>query len=379
MPDVFNIAEILVSHALRVHQDEIAIIAYCGSYATGQASPTSDLDIYYIPDDGKARSLSSQFIIDGLPYDFWPVSWRFAEDIANARSGRPWAVSASLIADTRVLHHRSEKDLARFNALKARIAELTRPECRPTMVQRALSEFENTQFQLGQMRFALAHNDVPGMRWASRKFLYSAVNCLALINQTYFTRGWGANWSQVLEMAHKPDGLDSTARAILTSQDTSRVLEEANRLAQEVREILGAAQASVSESAEAGEVFKDFYFFVFEYRNKVLSACERGDVMAAGCAAFHLQEEICLHMSKVENGFYGTDFNLLGEYMSGYEQAGFPGLLESASKGDLVELARQVQRLDENVQEWFQSRSIDLNVLDNADDLRRFLNQRDPG
>ena len=50
MSDVFEIAEILVSHAVRAHQDEIAIIAYYGSYAKGLASPTSDLDIFYIPD-----------------------------------------------------------------------------------------------------------------------------------------------------------------------------------------------------------------------------------------------------------------------------------------------------------------------------------------
>jgi len=136
MPDVFKIAEILVSHAVRAHKDEVAIIAYCGSYAKGTASPTSDLDVYYIPDEGKAKSLSSQFIIDGLPYDFWAVPWKFAEDIANARSRRPWAVAASLIADTKVLYHRSQEDLDRFNALKARIKELTRPESRKIMVER---------------------------------------------------------------------------------------------------------------------------------------------------------------------------------------------------------------------------------------------------
>ena len=148
MSDVFKIAEILISHAVRAHKDEVAIIAYYGSHARGLASPTSDLDIFYIPDEGKAGSLCSQFIIDGLPYDFWPVSWKFAEDIANARSERPWAVAASLIADAKVLYHRSQQDLTRFNALKARIAELTRPESRRIMVERALDEFKNTLFQL---------------------------------------------------------------------------------------------------------------------------------------------------------------------------------------------------------------------------------------
>lgn len=378
MSDVFEIAEILISHAVRAHKDEVAIIAYYGSHARGLASPTSDLDIFYIPDEGKAGSLCSQFIIDGLPYDFWPVSWKFAEDIANARSERPWAVAASLIADAKVLYHRSQQDLDRFNALKARIAELTRPESRSIMVERALDEFKNTLFQLGQMRFAADGDDVAGMRWAGRKFVNSAVNCLALVNQTYFTKGWGANLSQVLAMVQKPDGLEDLIRAIIMPQDPGRMLEEADRLAQEVREILRTAQASISEPDDAQDVFKDFYFFVFEYKNKVLAACERRDVIAAGYAAFLLQEEICQLMNKVENGFYGTDFNLLGEYSGGYEKADFPDLLESASQGDLVELARQVRQLDQKVREWFESHSIELNILDSEEELRRFLNHRDP-
>jgi len=378
MSDVFKIAEILVSHAVRAHKDEIAIIAYYGSHAKGLASPTSDLDIFYIPDEGKARSLCSQFIIDGLPYDFWPVSWEFAENIANAGSRRPWAVAASLIADAKVLYHRSQEDLDRFNALKARITELTRPESRKIMVERALDEFKNTLFQLGQMRFAVADDDVAGMRWASLKFVNSAVNCLALVNQTYFTKGWGADLSQVLKMPQKPDGLEEMIRNIIMPQDTDSMLEEAGRLAKEVRGILLAAQASISEPVDARNVFKDFYFFVFEYKNKVLSACEQKDVLAAGFAAFQLQEEICQLMNKVENGFYGADFNLLGEYTEAYEKAGFPDLLESASQGDLGELARQVRRLDEKAIEWFRSHSIELNILESEEELHWFLSQRDP-
>jgi hypothetical protein len=372
MPDVFKIADILVSHAVRAHKDEVALIVYGGSYAKGTASPSSDLDIYYIPDEGKAESLSSQFILDGLPYDFWGVPWKFAEDIANARSRRPWAVSASLIADTKVLYHRSQADLERFKALKARIAELTRPESRRFMVERALDEFKYTLFQLGQLRLAAGDGDAAGVRWASWEFVCRAVNCLALVNQTYFSKGWGANWSQILALPQRPVGLEEMMRNIITPRDTESTFKAADRLAREVRGILLAAQASLAEPLEASEVFKDFYYFIFEYQNKVLAACERGDV-TVGFAAFHMQEVICQLMNKVENGFYGTDFNLLGEYMGGYTRAGFPDLSAPASRGDLDELARRVQQLDERAREWFGSHAIDLGLLDSEQALRQFL------
>jgi hypothetical protein len=379
MADVFRIADILVSHAVQAHAGEIGIIAYCGSYAKGVASPTSDLDIYYVPDEGKAESLSSQFVLDGLPYDFWGVPWSFLENIVNGTSRRPWAVAASLIADTKVLYHRSQDDLDRFNALKARIAELTTPECRSVMVGRALDAFRTTLFQLGQMRLAMAEGDGAGLRWAGRKVVHSAVNCLALVNQTYFSKGWGANLPQILALPDKPADLEGLIHTILMPQEPEPMLAAAGRLAEEVRHILRRAQASVAEPTEVQDVFVDFYYYVFEYKHKVLSACKRGDVVAAASAAFHMQEQICQLMSRVDRGFFGTDFNLLGEYLGGYEKAGFPDLLEPATHGDCEALARQVQRLDEKVKAWLKGHGIALNVLKSEEELRQFLRQRDPG
>jgi hypothetical protein len=378
MADVFKIAEILVSHALEAHAGEIAIIAYYGSYARGEASSTSDLDIYYIPDEGQAQSLSSQFVLDGLPYDFWGVPWALLEAIVNGSSARPWSVAAALVADTRVLYHRSQADLDRFNALKARVAELTQPASRGIMVGRALDAFKTTLFQLGQLRLALAAGDAAGMHWAGWMFLDSAVNCLALVNQTYFSKGWAASMPQLLAMSHKPADLEGLINAVLMPQDDEHMLAAAEKLAAQVRGILHTAQASIAEPADAQDVFQDFYYYVLEYRNKVLSACERRDVMAARSAAFHMQEQICQLANKVEQGFYPTDFNLLGEYIAGYEKVGFSDLIQLAAQGDLETLARRVQELDEKAQAWFAEHSIPLNVLATEDDLRRFLNRRDP-
>jgi len=378
MTDVFKIADILISHAIRVHGNEIALVVYHGSYARGTATSTSDLDIYYVPDDGKAESLSTTFVIGDLPYDFEYMPWKVLENIANAKSRNHWAVSASMVADAKVLYCRSDADLERFDALKARIAELTRPESRGYMVERGLEEFKTTLFQLGQMRLAVAHNDMPGLHWAGWQFTYSAVNCLALVNQTYFSKGWGANVPQILEMRQRPADLETMLNGILQPQSPNQVMEQADQLALQVRKILLTAQASLAEPAQAKEAFVDFYFDVHEYKTKVLSACERGDRLKASAAAFALQQLICELMNKVDKGFFGTDFNLLGEYLDGYQKAGFPDLTLLAVQGDLPALARQVQRLDEKAREWFTSRSVELNILENEAALLQLLNRRDP-
>jgi hypothetical protein len=246
------------------------------------------------------------------------------------------------------------------------------------MVERGLEEFKTTLFQLGQMRLALAHKDIPGLHWAGWQFTCSAVNCLALVNQTYFSKGWGANMPQIMEMRQRPADLETMLNGILQPQSPSQVMEQADQLALQVRKTLLTAQASLAEPSDAKEAFVDFYFDVHEYKTKVLSACKRGDKLTASAAAFALQQLICLLMNKVDKGFFGTDFNLLGEYLDGYHKAGFPDLIVFAAQGDLPALARQVQLLDEKAREWFTSRSVELNILESEAVLLQLLNRRDP-
>lgn len=373
MHDVFEVAEILVEHAVETYGGLIAIIAYYGSYAKGRATPASDLDLFYIPDEGQAGALSSQFVLDGLPYDFWPISWIFAEELADARSGRPWAVSASLIADARVLHHRSPADLARFESLQERIAALTRPECRGEMVARALEAFKEVLFEWGQLRLAVNGESAAEVSLEAHKFLYAVVNCLALLNQSYFSRGWGANWPEVFALPQQPPGFEGRVERLLASQEDEQLLSEAEGLIGDLRALLLEAQAAIAQPKEPAQVFANLYPFVFEYVQKVLAACERGKVRAARSAAFQLQEELSRAMNEVDRGFYGAAVNLLGEVDRGYREAGFPDLFEPALRGDLDALARQVHRLDERVRAWLESHDVAFNVLESREALQRFL------
>lgn len=55
MSDVFAVAKLLMGNAIKTCGHEIDIIAYSGSYARGEARDDSDLDIFYIPVDGKTH------------------------------------------------------------------------------------------------------------------------------------------------------------------------------------------------------------------------------------------------------------------------------------------------------------------------------------
>lgn len=378
MPTVFDIADILVEHAAQAHAGEIAIIAYYGSHAKGLASATSDLDLFYIPDEGKAGALCSQFVIGGLPYDFWPISWRFAEEIASAASTRPWGVAASLIADAKVLFHRSDADLARFEALQRRILELTQPAKRADMIAKALDEYKNVLVPLGQLRLAAADGDWVSVHAAANRLVAAVANCLALLNQTYFGKGWGANMAEVCALPLVPPGFERLVRAVLAAASTDQLVAAADALAHATRQTLREAQPATAQSTTPAAVFKDFYFFVFEYVNKVVAACAQEDALKARFAAFQLHDEIGALMHQAATGVYPSEFNLLGEYQAAYATAGMPDLLTPAVAADLPVLAQCARDLDTRMQQWLTSHGVALNSLADEAALRTFLSERDP-
>jgi hypothetical protein len=101
-------------------------------------------------------------------------------------------------------------------------------------------------------------------------------------------------------------------------------------------------------------------------------------VPAADYAALQLQDEICQIMYKVDRGVTVTEVHLLGEYTVPYFDAGFPDLVEPASRGDLEELAQRVQQLQVTANAWFEQHTIERGILNSEQDLRRFLAEKDP-
>jgi hypothetical protein len=376
MTSVFEVAEVFVAESTAAFPGEIALIAYYGSHAKGTATETSDLDLFYIPDGKDTLAPLASVVVGGLPYDFWPVSWRMAEEIAAARGRRPWAVAASLVADARILFARSQQDRARFETLQGRIAELTEPDSRGTMVQRAIEAFPQALAALGQMRLALTAGDDPGFGWAGRKVIEACLNCLALTNQTYFSKGWGANFAEAEALQERPGALPASIERILRLETRSDALAAADGLVAAVRSILRVAQMRATAPATAIEVFRDFYSYVHEYVAKVAAACERGDVLGAGYAAALLEEQAAQLFHLLDRGYLPSEFNLVGEYRTAYLEAGLPDLHGAAATGDLASLAAAARKLDERMRAWLTGRGIDLCLLAGPEDLRSFLRDR---
>lgn len=312
-------------------------------------------------------------MLDGVSYDFFPISWERAERFATGRDG--WAVGPSLIAHAKVLYSRSEKDLARFDSLKAQIDELKKPINKGDMVGRALAEFQKTLFYLGNLRLARLQSDLSNIRRASWLVVMSAVECLALVNQMYFNRGWDSNFNEILDLPVRPADLETSIPCITTSTDPDLIIDVAERLVIDTRSILLNEQRETAGSNSIGEMFTNYYPEIRDKVNKVLTRVGKNPVGASWAATF-IQHEVAMFMEQAVTGIGFTDINLYDEYAYQYRKLSFPELMQFVKAGDEGLLAQKAEEFDTRVREWLTQNSIDLNYVESLEDLKRFLKGR---
>ena len=371
MVDVFKVADLLVSHAVRTHGDEVDLIGYYGSRAQGVAAPESDLDIFYIPADGKSPPVAQTVLIEGMLFDFWPIRWHTMEGFATGQN-RGWSLAPAIVHHAKVLHARSPEQVARLDALKQKVLDLQAPQARPQMIRRATEVFPRVLGALGNLRLAAAGADLADARHAGWQVILAAWECLALANQTLFGRGWRNLVAETPRLAYRPADLEQLITCISTSEDVERIAAAGERLALETRRVLRELQESVPCERAALERFGSAYPEIQDEIGKVLRACQRQEPVAASAAAWSAQYDMSLMLASLRNGVGYSDFNLYSECSGVYRQIGLPDLMGSTC-GDLAGLAEQAGLLDEAIRRWLRSESVSLGEFATVEEFERSL------
>lgn len=371
MLDVFAVAEVLVSHAVENYGEDIDLIGYYGSHARGEARAGSDLDIFYTPRNGRNPPIGRTFLLAGLLFDFWMIRW---ETLAGFATGtiRGWAFAPALVQQAKTLYVRSPEQATHLAQLKQQSLHLQKAECRPHMIRRSVDAFRNVVAQLAKLRGAAATSALADVRCAGWQVIESTWECLALANQVFFDRGLRNGLRDSGKFCHRPPNLEQLIVDISRSPDRRQVLRAAEELACATRHILHELQNTLPARATVGQAFQRAYPEIKDMIGKLLSACERGDRVAASIGTYHLQLDVTRMLSSTSCGPGDTDFNLYGEMASRYRDLGLPDLMKFSS-GSLQELADQAMILDDRLRCWLRKHSVDLCEFGTVDELRNSL------
>lgn len=371
MLDVFDVAETLVNHIRSSYPDDIAIIAYYGSYAQGTATKRSDLDLFFIPSTSEGYQASIQFIIDDISFDFWPISWERAERMASFQEAQ-----TTIIADCKLLYVRSDVDQERFMKLRDTISTMQEPVNAPRLVEKAESELRNVYVHLYNLSRAGNSENITFFRKEAHGVLTKVLQSLALLNSTYFTKGFGKNKEQILQFRLKPARLNSLMDTIMCSDMTTDIMLACEQLTSDTLEIILAQKEKYYGSPSYPERLKGFYEEVKGGLDKIITACEMNDYDTAFFFAIHVQEEISRFLFFAETGYWPCDMLTNPTYLNIYKRLGLPGLVDLLDSKDLSQLQAAVQSLSTLLESHLQTEGVKINRFQNIERFEAFLKQK---
>ncbi|MFX1536446.1 MAG: nucleotidyltransferase domain-containing protein [Promethearchaeota archaeon] len=370
-----NIAQFLTNHALSSFPDSIAIIAVYGSVALGTENEFSDIDMFAIVENKSDTDLPWEFVLPKFTIDFWKMTWEDAERMALGKvESAPWAVSASLIANCKVLYARSESTKAQFASLREKTKRSDEEN-----IKQITDLFSRSFSAIEYMQLAKLQNDLVSARWGAWAVINNSVKFLSLLNNAFLTKNWGSNLLEVFKLPLLPDNYQEQVRTLSTSSDIDEMMITGRVLLLNLRKLIVQKQRSLSYSKPQMSEFCKEYTGLRAYIDKVRSACRQKDILGASYAANELQIWIAEELAKVEEkmviNLYQY-FNLYEEVKRVYEQFELPDLDKYITSEDFKELERAVNQLEAHLQRYCQDQNVRLKIFQDFKSLEQYFEEK---
>jgi hypothetical protein len=368
---LLELAKYLKNQAIELFTGKIAIITLYGSTARETDDQFSDLDMFAIVDNKEDTDLPWEFIFQDHTVDFWKMDWMQAKKMASGKqNSSPWAVSAALFTNGKVLFSRSSSDKRHYNSL----IEKTQRSKEANLTQ-ILKNFNFGYSHLEEFKIAKTNNDILTARWSAWQLINKSVRNLSLVNNTFLTKNWGSNLHEVFLFPILPEDYSRLVTVLSTTNNFDEMVEIGQELLQGIRDIILKNQENIVMGTKTGKNSCRNYISMKAYINKILSACHKEDILAASYAATELQiwiaEELALNEG---NLLVNVDtFNFFDEIKSFYHQLMLPNLMEGISQRDFLKIEKTVKELDIRLQEFCKSQNTKIPRFISIQEVQKYL------
>lgn len=239
---------------------------------------------FYIPATSRSNGLARTFIVDGIGYDLFPMTWERVERIAEFRGDSPVCLS-----EAEILYARNDDDRQRFTSLQARLrANLQNPHF---MYNRALESLDAAMSVYQEMLF---EQRLWKVREHAGYICIRLSDSIAFANQRYFSQMQTGQIGELLSMNNVPAGFtDLYGRVIRT-----RAVDEQKRLCHEMIASVRAFLAEHDKNEVGRPSSPDFSELAFWYQElsytwlRIYYWCDKNDPVNAYVWCCLLQNEL---------------------------------------------------------------------------------------
>ena len=295
---------------------------------------------FYIPATNRANGLARTFIIDGIGYDLFPMSWERIERMADVKD-----YNTTCLADSKILWAKSDKDRQRFISLQARLeANLKNPQY---MLERAEKWFETVKEIYQDTLFEVKLYKVRENAGYICDLLALSV---AFVNQRYFTHGQTNQLMEVSEMENVPDNFIDRYRSIITEQSPDLQKQLCYELIKVTKAFIDEQKKSVSavDASDFTELASWYQELCYTWR-RVYHWCDANEPINAYIWCCMLQNEVAEWGTK----FGILDIDLLGSYKS----------------DNLMEFRKQAEVVEHNFRRAIEKSGVELDEYKTVEDF----------
>ena len=337
--ELIEVAECLVEKIKKDYQNDVSLVHVHGSYFYKDTHDLSDLDLYFVPKSIRGYYLGQTFIINGIGYDYWALSWDRLERIANHEEN-----NASLITDGEILYYNSEEDLERFNKLKEKAGGLIDREKLVDRGKEIIKEIHREYFNI------VNSGNIAEVRKAVIAIINNVSFLLSQINSTPIKRGRKHLKNEIMGMKIIPEDFAVIYEKFFKETDISVI-----------RELLFTFICNVETllpnkiSGTFYDNFKGFYEEMVQSYNRIYHACDTGDIYTPLYASVELTTEIEKLFERSNCSFTLPD--LIGSY-------------DPKNLGKMKEVAKNHQ---EELVKVLKENGIRIRTFNGIDELKKFL------
>ncbi|MFX0210479.1 MAG: hypothetical protein ACFFDT_31155, partial [Candidatus Hodarchaeota archaeon] len=283
----------------------------------------------------------------------------------------PWAVSAALFNNGKVLYSRSVSDKTRFYSL----VEKTKRNEEENFKQ-IITNFNSGYSHLEEIILAKKNKDILSARWAVWQLINKSVKNLSLINNSFLTKNWGVNLHEVFRFPTLPTNYSKLVTNLSKTNHFDEMMTLGRELLQSQRSIvLKKQQKFLINQANEEKAFCNNYISMKAYINKIISSCHKKDVLAVSYAATELQIWIAEELAQYEGNLVVDvdNFNFFEEIQVFYNQLMFPDLMEGISKNNFQEIEKNVKELDLRLQEYCKKQNLRIPSFIDLEEVAVYL------
>jgi len=283
-------------------KDDVSILVTYGSYENGTANPLSDVDFYFIPKKERAYELCKTFIVEGIGFDLFPMSWERVEGIAEFNG-----CLTPCVANVKILYCNSEEDKRRFeelqNTLKKNLSN------KAFMLEKA---YKNIESAMNFYQAMLFEEDICELRTAAGYIVMALSDAVAYANQTYFSRGLKKQIEDLKRMESTPEDFVSLYESVVRSNSELEIKGCCHKIIKNTRSFWDSKTEELKEEEKKAnyEDLAELYEELISTWNKIYVCCDSGNAVLAYISGTCLQRE--LNIASKENGL--DKFDLMSTY-----------------------------------------------------------------